>query len=82
MSSLGLKRATSDTGLYTVNHHVHGICIVILCVCDIVNFSDFLEWIESAKRATGAQFRITEFGEATFILGIDIVRNTGIGTEN
>jgi hypothetical protein len=37
--------------------------------------SDSLKWIESAKRAIGDHFRMTNFGEAKFILGMDIVRN-------
>jgi hypothetical protein len=36
LSSLGLKRAISDTSLYTMNHHVHGICIVMVYVDDIL----------------------------------------------
>jgi hypothetical protein len=53
LSSLGLKRAMCDTNLYTMNHPVHGICIVHLHADDILTVSDFLKWIESAKRAIG-----------------------------
>jgi hypothetical protein len=34
------------------------------------------------KRAIVEQFRITDFGEAKFILGMDIVRNREAGTIN
>jgi hypothetical protein len=71
LSSLGLKRATFDTSLYTMNHQVHGICIVLVHMDDILIVSDSLKWIESAKRAIGEQIRMTDFGEAKFILGMD-----------
>jgi hypothetical protein len=81
LSSLGLKRANSDTSLYTTNHPMHGICIVLVYVDDFLIVSDSLKWIESAKRAIGDQFRMTDdFGEAKFILGMDIVRNKEAGT--
>jgi hypothetical protein len=44
-------------------------------VDDIIIVSDSLKWIESAKRAIGERLRITKFGEAKFIHGMDIVRN-------
>jgi hypothetical protein len=52
-SSLGFKRAASDTSLYTVSHPLHGICIVMVYVGDINIVSAFLEWTESAKRPIG-----------------------------
>jgi hypothetical protein len=64
LSSLGLKRATSYTSLYTMNHPVHGICIILVYVNDLLIVLDSLEWITSAKRAIGEQFRMTDFGEA------------------
>jgi hypothetical protein len=36
LSSLGLKRATYDTSFYTKSHLVHGICIVLVYVDDIL----------------------------------------------
>jgi hypothetical protein len=75
LSSLGLKRATSETSLYTMNYHVQGICIVLVYVDDILIVSDSLKWIESAKRAIGEQFHMTGFGEAKFILGMDSVKS-------
>jgi hypothetical protein len=80
LSSLGLKRATSDTTMYTMNHPIHGICIVLVYVDDILIVSDSLKWIESAKRAIGDQFRMTDFGDAKFILGMDIIGNKEAGT--
>jgi hypothetical protein len=44
--------------------------------------SDSLKWIESAKRAIGKQFYMTDFGEAKFILGMDIVKNREAWTIN
>jgi hypothetical protein len=79
LSSLGLKRATYDTSLYTINHPMHGICIVLVCVDDILIVSDSLKWIESAKWAIGDQFRMAKFGEAKFILRMDIIRNIVAG---
>jgi hypothetical protein len=62
-----------------MNHPVHGICIVLVYVDNILIISDSLKWIESAKCAIGGQFRITDFGEAKFILGMDIMRNKEVG---
>jgi hypothetical protein len=53
LSYFGLKRATSDTSLYTMNHPMHGTRIVLLHVEDILIVSESLKWIESAKRAIG-----------------------------
>jgi hypothetical protein len=75
LSSLALKRAIPYTNLYTMNHPMHGICIVMVYVDDILTVLDTLKWIESAKRAIGEQFRVTDFGEAKLILGMDIVIN-------
>jgi hypothetical protein len=56
-----------------MNHQVHGIRIVLVYVDDIIIVSYSFKSIESARRAIGEQFRMTDFGEAKFILGIDIV---------
>jgi hypothetical protein len=80
LSSLGLKRATSKTSLFTVNHPVHGTCIVLLYVDEIRIVSDPLKWTWSAQRAIGEQFRMTGFGAAKPILGMDIVRKKEAGT--
>jgi hypothetical protein len=54
LSSIGLIRETSVTILYTMNHQVHGTCIVLVYVDDSMNIFDSLKWIvESAKRAIG-----------------------------
>jgi hypothetical protein len=63
-----------------MNHQEHGICIVLVYVDDILIISDSLKWIELAKRAIGDQFCMTDFGEAKFILGMDIIKNTEAGT--
>jgi hypothetical protein len=63
-----------------MNHPLHGICIVLVYVDDILIVSDSVKWIESAKRAIGDEFRMKDFGEAKFILGMDIVRNKEAGT--
>jgi hypothetical protein len=50
LSFLGLKRATSITNLYTMNHPMHGIRIVLVYnMEDILIVSHSLKWIESAK---------------------------------
>jgi hypothetical protein len=58
-----------------MNHPVHGIRIVLVYVDEILIVAESLEWIESTKRAIGNHFRMTNFREAKFILGMDIVRN-------
>jgi hypothetical protein len=80
LSSLGLKRATSDTILYTMNHQVHSICIIVVYVDGLLIVSNSLEWITSARRVIGEQFHMTDFDVAKLILGMDIVRNREVGT--
>jgi hypothetical protein len=63
-----------------MNHPIHGICIILVYLDDLLIVSDSLEWITSAKRAIGERFRMTDFDEAKFILGMDIVRNREAGT--
>jgi hypothetical protein len=75
LSSIGLKRATFDTSLYTMNRPVYVTCIVLLYVNDIFTVSDLLKWIELVKRAIWEKFRMSDFGEAKFILGMAIVGN-------
>jgi hypothetical protein len=41
--------------------------------------SDSLEWIDSAKRAIGNHFRMADFGEAKFVLEMDIARKRETG---
>jgi hypothetical protein len=55
-------------------------CAELVCVDDILIVSDSFKWIESAKRNIGEQFRLMDFGEAKFILGMDIVINIEEGT--
>jgi hypothetical protein len=43
LTSLGLKPSTS------INHPVHGICIALVYVDDILVVSDSLDWITTAK---------------------------------
>jgi hypothetical protein len=66
--------------MYTMNHAMHGIYIVLVYVDDILIVSDSQKWIESAKRAIGDQFRMTDFGDTKLILGMDITRNKEAGT--
>jgi hypothetical protein len=75
LSSLGLKRATFDASLSTMNHPLHGIRIVLVYVDDILIVSYSVKWIKSTKQASGEQFRMTDLGEPKFILGMDIVGN-------
>jgi hypothetical protein len=63
-----------------MNHLVHGICIILVYVDNLLIVSYSLEWITSAKRAIGEQFGMTDFGEAKFVIGMDIVRNREAGT--
>jgi hypothetical protein len=63
-----------------MNHPGHGIRIVLVYVDDILIVSDSLKWIESAKRAIGDQFRVTDFGDAKSILGMDTIMNREAGT--
>jgi hypothetical protein len=60
-------------------HPVHGSWIVPVNVDDILIVSDSLKWIESAKRAIGDRFRITDFGDAIVILGMIMVKNKEAG---
>jgi hypothetical protein len=43
LTSLGLQRSTSDTNLYSIHHPLHGICIVLVYVDDILVVSDSLD---------------------------------------
>eukprot|EP00873_Tetraselmis_striata_P026749 jgi/Tetstr1/447013/TSEL_034471.t1 len=72
--SLGLARSNSDTNMYSMNHPRYGIYIVLVYVDDILVVSDSVDWIRSAKSATGAEFNMTDFGEAAFVLGMDLTR--------
>jgi hypothetical protein len=74
LTSLSLKRSTSDSSLYSMNHPAHGICIVLLYVDDTL-VSDSLDWVTTAKEHIRQQLNMTDFGHATSILGIDIARD-------
>jgi hypothetical protein len=65
-----------------MNHQVHGIRIIPVYVDDIMIVFDSVEWIESAKRAIGKQFRMTDSDEAKFCLGMDIVMNIEVWAIN
>eukprot|EP00873_Tetraselmis_striata_P026590 jgi/Tetstr1/446854/TSEL_034332.t1 len=80
LTGLGLARSNSDTSMYSMNHPRYGICIVLVYVDDILVVSDFVEWIRSAKSAIGAEFNMTDFGEAAFVLGMDLTRCWASGT--
>eukprot|EP00873_Tetraselmis_striata_P046153 jgi/Tetstr1/466417/TSEL_010945.t1 len=74
LTGLGLASSNSDTSMYSMNHPRYGICIVLVYVDDILVVSDSVEWIRSAKSAIGAEFNMTDFGEAAFVLGMDLTR--------
>eukprot|EP00873_Tetraselmis_striata_P002189 jgi/Tetstr1/422453/TSEL_013291.t1 len=80
LTGLGLARSNSDTSMYSMNHPRYGICIVLVYVDDILVVSDSVEWIRSAKSAIGAEFNMTDFGEAAFVLGMDLTRCWVSGT--
>eukprot|EP00873_Tetraselmis_striata_P002664 jgi/Tetstr1/422928/TSEL_013708.t1 len=80
LTGLGLARSNSDTSMYSMNHPRYGICIVLVYVDDILVVSDSVEWIRSAKSAIGAEFNMTDFGEAAFVLGMDLTRCWASGT--
>jgi hypothetical protein len=64
-----------DTIFYSMSHPDHGICIVLVYVDDIMVLSDSLAWIFSAKSRIRHQFKMTNFGDATSILGMDITND-------
>eukprot|EP00873_Tetraselmis_striata_P002937 jgi/Tetstr1/423201/TSEL_001321.t1 len=80
LTGLGLARSNSDTSMYIMNHPRYGICIVLVYVDDILVVSDSVEWIRSAKSAIGAEFNMTDFGEAAFVLCMDLTRCWASGT--
>eukprot|EP00873_Tetraselmis_striata_P002448 jgi/Tetstr1/422712/TSEL_013509.t1 len=80
LTGLGLARSNSDTSMYSMNHPRYGICIVLVYVDDILVVSDSIEWIWSAKSAIGAEFNMTDFGEAAFVMGMDLTRCWASGT--
>eukprot|EP00873_Tetraselmis_striata_P018768 jgi/Tetstr1/439032/TSEL_027524.t1 len=63
-----------------MNHPRYGICIVLVYVDDILVVADYVDWIRSAKSAIGAEFNMTDFGEASFVLGMDLTRCWASGT--
>jgi hypothetical protein len=63
-----------------MSHQVYGIGILLVYVDNTLLVSHSLERIESAKRAIGKQFCMFDFGEAKFILGMDILMDTNAGT--
>eukprot|EP00873_Tetraselmis_striata_P025534 jgi/Tetstr1/445798/TSEL_033444.t1 len=80
LTGLGLARSNSDTSMYNMNHPRYGICIVLVYVDDILVVSDSVEWIRSAKSAIGDEFNMTDFGEAAFVMGMDLTRCWASGT--
>jgi hypothetical protein len=43
-----------------MNHQVHGICIVLVYMDDILIVSYSVKWIESSERAVGEKFRVVD----------------------
>jgi hypothetical protein len=80
LAALGLQRSTFDPNMYSMNHPVHGTCIVMACVDDIFAVSDSLDWVSVAKAHIRLQFNITYFGLATSIMSIDITRDLHAST--
>eukprot|EP00873_Tetraselmis_striata_P040481 jgi/Tetstr1/460745/TSEL_005930.t1 len=80
VTGLGLARSNSDTNMYSMNHPRYGICIVLVYVDDILVVSDSVDWIRSAKSAIGAEFNMTDFGAAAFVLGMDLTCCWASGT--
>lgn len=49
LTGLDLRRSNSDTILYTMNHPMYGICLILVYVNETMLISDSLEWVHSAK---------------------------------
>jgi hypothetical protein len=75
-----IKRSTSDTNMYSVNHPIHGIYVALVFVNDILGVSDSLHWVSTAKAHIRQQFNMTDFGPTTYTLGMDITRERPDGT--
>mmetsp|Transcript_20850 Transcript_20850/g.52624 ORF Transcript_20850/g.52624 Transcript_20850/m.52624 type:complete len:91 (+) Transcript_20850:1786-2058(+) len=58
-----------------MNHPKHGTRLILVHVEDILPVAGPLEWEQSAKAAIGTKFKMTDFGKASFILGMDLTRD-------
>jgi hypothetical protein len=61
-------------------HLVRGICIVMVCVDDIMVVFDPRNWACAAKPRIRQQFNMIDFGDATSILDMEITRILILGT--
>jgi hypothetical protein len=77
--SLGFKRLESDYGLY-VRGRGEGMELVSVYVDDLLVAAQDLKAVERIKNALKGRFEMSDFGEATTILGIRIRRDWNAGT--
>ena len=71
---IGFARTRSDAGVY---HHQDdgGITIIILYVDDIMILSDSIDNIKQVKAALISRYEMTDLGEISSYLGVNIKRN-------
>ena len=74
LDTLDLSRITSDAGLY-VKRGGDSLLILVLYVDDITIFGNDLEEVLELKRALAASFEMTDLGETTTYLGLEVSRD-------
>lgn len=79
MIRIGFKRSQSDQCLY-VKHHNGVICFVLLYVDDTLIFCCNLKVMATIKKLFSNEFEMTDMGEASSFLGMQIERDIQKGT--
>ena len=79
LTSLGFTRLESDYGIYFVGDG-DSLMLITVYVDDILIACKDLEAINAIKRDFSERFEMTDYGEATSILGISIIRDWAKGT--
>jgi hypothetical protein len=74
LKELGFMRSEADHSLY-IHFHEHDLVFVIVYVDDMLILSNSIPQVQALKRNLERKFKMTDLGEATFFLGMEIKRD-------
>ncbi|KAF2347605.1 Reverse transcriptase RNA-dependent DNA polymerase, partial [Trinorchestia longiramus] len=73
LKQLGFKQSKNDACIYTRVSN-KGLCIIAVCVDDIIIASDCLDEINEVKSCLSAKYKMKDLGKLSYFLGVSVMQ--------
>lgn len=75
LGEIGFSRLNAETCLYVFNNNAGEICYLVVYVDDLLLAASSLSFMNQIKTKLSSLFKMRDLGPASYILGIEIIRD-------